>query len=133
MLSAPGRPHGSARGAARTSVAARRGSQPKARSEATDRAAVRQSGDGRDRERASVALGRCPERQRLVLALLLVERLSPAEAASALSVSVRDLKCAYRETLANLRRATLGMSVRAGERARPRRARGADDRLRKAS
>ena len=129
MLNAPGRPHGGARTTARASVAARRGSEVGPGAGATDRRSV----NGKERKRASLALGRCPERERLILALLLVERLSPAEAASTLGVSVRHLRVTYRETLANLRRASVGLMARPGERARSRRVASPDIPLRKAS
>lgn len=131
-MSAPGRPRGAGRSAGRASLAARRGAATPAAA-ATGRTAARHSVNGVERKRASLALGRCPERERLILALLLVEHLSPAEAASALGVSVRHLRSTYRETLANLRRAAVGMSTRPSERARSRRVGSPEARLRKAS
>lgn len=68
-------------------------------------------------ERKSLVLGAlagCPLRQRLVLALLLYERLTPAEAADALGCPTREVVRAYRALLAELR----GV-LRAGSTGRP--------------
>ena len=72
------------------------------------------------RDRLSLALGSCPERKRLVLALLLFERLSPAEAATALGVTLRHLETTFRETLGGLRQAALGGATFPVARSRPR-------------
>lgn len=80
------------------------------------------------RMRIAWALSRAGHDRRVMLALLLVERLTAAEAASALGVSVSRLRGFYRETLADLREAAHGRLAR--ERARrPRPV----ERLRKAS
>ena len=119
MLSAPGRTPGATLGRrARGGLSRQEAGEARNRNE---REAVR--------SRLTLALGRCPEQQRLMLALLLVERLSPAEASSVLGVPVRRLASTYRETLAGLRQAALG---RAPVAPRARRI-GAEPRLRKAS
>lgn len=80
------------------------------------------------RARIAWALRRSAHDKRLVLALLLVEGLSPAEAATALGVSIQRVRGFYRETLADLRAAALP-----GVRERARRAPTAVERFRKAS
>ena len=57
------------------------------------------------RQRVAGALERCSDHDRLVLALLLVERLSSSEAADALGVSVEQVGRTYRRMLASLGRA----------------------------
>jgi DNA-directed RNA polymerase specialized sigma24 family protein len=81
------------------------------------------------RSRVAWVLGRAPHDKRLVLALLLVERLTPAEAASALGVPVRHVRGSYTRALADLRRAAAGGPAPA----RSRRALPRTDRFRKAS
>jgi DNA-directed RNA polymerase specialized sigma24 family protein len=100
---------------------------------AAERAAslVRASDRIERRARVAWALGQAAEDRRLVLALLLYERLSPAEAASALGISVRRVRGSLRRTLADLAAAARGETADAI--ARPRRVRSTEPRLRKAS
>lgn len=58
-----------------------------------------------ERRRVSAALSRSSVRERLVLALLLVERLTPDEVATALSCPVDEVERTYRLLLASLRAA----------------------------
>ncbi len=58
---------------------------------------------GRTRSRLSAALARVGEGDRLLLSLLLVERLSPSEAADVLGVSADTVRRAYVKLLATLR------------------------------
>ncbi len=55
--------------------------------------------------RLADALARSTPRERLVLALLLVERLSPAEVASALDCPVAEVERAYRLLIGSARAA----------------------------
>jgi DNA-directed RNA polymerase specialized sigma24 family protein len=64
------------------------------------------------RERVRVALERCAEHERAVLALMLFERLTPAEAANALGVQVSELLRAYDSLMRDLRRALKGLRFR---------------------
>lgn len=57
------------------------------------------------RRRVADALARSTTRERLVLALLLVERLTPEEVARALGCRVADVERTYRLALAGLRTA----------------------------
>jgi DNA-directed RNA polymerase specialized sigma24 family protein len=57
------------------------------------------------RSRVEAALDRCHQREWLAIALILLERLSPAEAAGALGLPVRRLDRTFNEVLARLRRA----------------------------
>uniref|UniRef100_A0A832I0F7 RNA polymerase sigma factor 70 region 4 type 2 domain-containing protein n=1 Tax=Eiseniibacteriota bacterium TaxID=2212470 RepID=A0A832I0F7_UNCEI len=68
------------------------------------------------RERVSAALARFREDERAVLALLLVERLTPGEAARALDVPVAALMRGHRALLAELRRALRGTAPRPSRR-----------------
>ena len=52
------------------------------------------------------ALGHCTEPQRAMLALRLVERLSPEETAAALGVTLHEFERSYRALFAELRRVT---------------------------
>ena len=87
-----------------------------------------------DPARASVALalGRCSEPQRTMLALMLVERLSVEESAATLGITVRQFLSSYRALLADLRRA-MDRTNHARWRLAGRRARLEVARLRKAS
>jgi RNA polymerase sigma factor (sigma-70 family) len=58
---------------------------------------------GRTRSRLSEALARVGEADRLLLSLLLVERLSPSEVADVLGVSADTVRRAYVKLLATLR------------------------------
>jgi len=57
------------------------------------------------RARVAGALATCTAREQLVLVLMLVERLTPAEAASALGLTARQVDRAYHAALADLRHA----------------------------
>jgi DNA-directed RNA polymerase specialized sigma24 family protein len=59
------------------------------------------------RERITAALARRATRERLMLALLLYERLTPGETAGALGLSVAEVCRVYDALLAELRRALL--------------------------
>lgn len=63
------------------------------------------------RARVAAILDRLPARQRTLLALLLVERLTAAEAAGALGASTGEVESAYRHVLAALGR-QIGRSAR---------------------
>ncbi len=82
------------------------------------------------RARLVAALARCSARDRVVLALMLVERLSTSEAADALGISVSRLRRVYGESLSELRLAWSG--VRGSVRPRARRVVVGTVRLRKA-
>jgi len=84
------------------------------------------------RARLCTALDRLAGPQRAVLALLLVERLTPAEAAQALKVTVRRLNGLYRSALDEMGQALRDQRSRPVVRL-PRRAAAGDTRLRKAS
>jgi DNA-directed RNA polymerase specialized sigma24 family protein len=72
------------------------------------------------RSRLAAALERCGRHERLAMALVLVERLTPAEAADVLGTSARGVDRTVHLTLARLRRVSRGSRV-------------AESRLRKAS
>lgn len=55
------------------------------------------------RTRLESALEALPDRDRLVLTLLLVERMSPIETAGALRLSVRHVERTYEEMVVSLR------------------------------
>lgn len=81
------------------------------------------------------ALARCAARERVLLALILFERLTFAEAADALGVSVRRISRLYARLLSDLRDALAGRRAPAAgglRAARPRQA-GPAARLRRAS
>jgi DNA-directed RNA polymerase specialized sigma24 family protein len=80
------------------------------------------------RARVAWALRNADHDRRVVLALLLVERLSAVEAASALGVPVERVRGSYRQALAELRAAAHG-----APRPRGRRPRTTHVRFRKAS
>ncbi len=69
----------------------------------------------RDRHRAALAraLSRCPVRERVLLALLLFERLTPAEAASVLDLPPARVERSYASLLAELRRVVRSGAVQA--------------------
>lgn len=71
------------------------------------------------RARLAAALGRFREEDRALLGLMLVERLTPAEAARALDVPVSELLRGYRTLLSDLRRALRGLAPRPARRAAP--------------
>lgn len=56
------------------------------------------------RSRIGATLARCSPTARRIAALLLIERLSPAEAAAALEIPVREVRRTYSALLAELRR-----------------------------
>jgi len=56
------------------------------------------------RERLAAALARRAARERLVLTLLLYERLTPAEVAGVLRLSLRQVERTYHGLIAELRR-----------------------------
>src|SRR5207247_666802 len=64
------------------------------------------------RGRVAAALARRGARERLVLALLLYERLLPVEVADALNLSVRQVERTYDALLAELRRSLGGAAPR---------------------
>jgi DNA-directed RNA polymerase specialized sigma24 family protein len=74
------------------------------------------------RDRVAQALARRGARERLVLTLLLYERLYPIEVASTLGISLRQVERTYDCLLAELRRATVRVSGRAAATSRVRRA-----------
>ena len=74
------------------------------------------------RARLARALRGCGERERLALALLLHERLTPGEAAAALGLRPAEVQAAYRAALAELRRALRGRRAARPSRALARRA-----------
>src|SRR5580765_1600245 len=69
------------------------------------------------RLRIAEALHGCGEEERAVIAMLLVERLTPAEAAAVLGCSVNDVTRTYRALLADLRRVSRGVTMRTRRRA----------------
>ena len=75
-------------------------------------------------------LERGPERHRILLGLLLVERLSPAEVAGVLRISVSRVERSYREIMSELRRVAEGGAAAA---TRLGRLPASGERLRKAS
>jgi DNA-directed RNA polymerase specialized sigma24 family protein len=74
------------------------------RRRAAPRRAPRLTATTGGRERVAAALARRGARERLVLALLLYERLFPVEVADALHLSVRQVERTYDALLAELRR-----------------------------
>ncbi|HEY3217319.1 MAG TPA: hypothetical protein VGK93_12595 [Candidatus Eisenbacteria bacterium] len=68
------------------------------------------------RERISTSLDRYAPRERLMLALLLYERMSPSEVANALDLSVVEVCRTYRTLLARLGRAVRIPARREGPR-----------------
>jgi DNA-directed RNA polymerase specialized sigma24 family protein len=64
------------------------------------------------RDRVHVALARCSEHERAVLALLLVEHLTPLEAAAALGLPLREVLRTYRALMAELTRVARGLRFR---------------------
>ncbi len=87
----------------------------------------------RVRARVAGALRACSAREQLVLVLLLYERLTPAEAATALGLTPRQVERAYHAALADLRRALRGPRTGRPSRAIARRSLLVAARLRKAS
>jgi DNA-directed RNA polymerase specialized sigma24 family protein len=104
------------------------------RRRATDRRGARTARDARatisasGRDRVAAALARRGARERLVLTLLLYERLFPIEVANALGLSLRQVERTYDALLAELHR----MLTRAAGRTRAR-AGAAGSRSRKAA
>ena len=80
------------------------------------------------RGRVAAALARRGARERLVLTLLLYERLYPVEVADALGISLRQVERTYDALLAELRRSVARSAGRARPRATP-----APSRMRKAA
>ena len=72
------------------------------------------------RARLASALERCAARERDLLALLLVERLTPAEAAEALGISTRSLHRAFAAVMAELEAALRTGATGGARRARMR-------------
>jgi DNA-directed RNA polymerase specialized sigma24 family protein len=70
------------------------------------------------RQRLAAAITRCARRDRVVLGLMLVEGLSPSEAADALGISVARLQRVYGETLAELRLVWRGLTGSSNSRVR---------------
>jgi DNA-directed RNA polymerase specialized sigma24 family protein len=70
------------------------------------------------RTRIASALERCTERERLVLALLLYERLTPPEAADALGVTAGQVRRMYDALLRDLRGAIRSATLRRSRRPR---------------
>jgi len=66
-------------------------------------------GTERDRGRIRAALDRCGEHERMVLAILLLERLTPDEAAGVLGVPARQVVRTFRAVMAGLARAACGL------------------------
>ena len=85
------------------------------------------------RARVAAALRSCSAREQLALVLLLVERLTPTEAAVALGLSTRQIERAYRAALAELRLALRGRQRGRTSRALARRSLALDQRLRRAA
>lgn len=77
---------------------------------------------GRTRSRLADALAGAAEADRLLLALLLVERLTPSEAADVLGVSSDTVRRAYMKLIATLRTSLDAPAPRAAAAARTRRA-----------
>lgn len=88
------------------------------RRRATDRRGTRSTRDPRGtipaagRDRVAAALARRGARERLVLTLLLYERLFPIEVADALGLSLRQVERTYDALLAELRRVVTRASGR---------------------
>jgi DNA-directed RNA polymerase specialized sigma24 family protein len=93
------------------------------RRRATDRRGTRAIRDPRSavsaagRERVAAALARRGTRERLVLTLLLYERLFPLEVANALGLSLRQVERTYDALIAELRRSLPRAATRARSRA----------------
>jgi DNA-directed RNA polymerase specialized sigma24 family protein len=85
------------------------------------------------RARIAAALRSCSAREQLALVLLLVERLTPAEAAVVLGLSTGQIERAYRAALADLRLALRGRRAGRTSRALARRSLALDQRLRRAA
>jgi DNA-directed RNA polymerase specialized sigma24 family protein len=89
------------------------------RRRASDRRATRAIRDPRStvpaagRDRVAAALARRGARERLVLTLLLYERLFPIEVADALGLSLRQVERTYDALLAELRRSLARAAVTA--------------------
>ncbi len=77
---------------------------------------------GRGRDRVAAALARRGARERLVLALLLYERLYPIEVADTLGISLRQVERTYDALLTELRRPTRVRARAGASAARARRA-----------
>ena len=83
------------------------------------------------RARVAAALRSCSAREQLALVLLLVERLTPAEAAAVLGLSTRQIERAYEAALADLRLALRGRRTGRTSRALVRRSLALEPRLRR--
>ena len=83
---------------------------------------------GPSRDRVAAALARRGARERLVLTLLVYERLYPVEVADALGISLRQVERTYDALLADLRRTAVRPAGRPRTRSTP-----AASRLRKAA
>ncbi len=66
------------------------------------------------RQRVASALENCGERERVILALLLLERLTPGQAAGVLGITVAHLLRTYRDVIADLERVAVGGVSRSG-------------------
>ena len=84
--------------------------------------------EGPSRDRVAAALARRGARERLVLTLLLYERLYPVEVADALGISLRQVERTYDTLVAELRRPVARASGRTRSRSTP-----AASRIRKAA
>ena len=84
------------------------------------------------RQRVASALESCGERERVILALLLLERLTPGQAAEVLGITVARLLRTYRDVIADLERVAVGGVSRSGLAPGRRRISGGE-RLRRAS
>ncbi len=73
--------------------------------------------DAQVRRRLLEAIEHCAPRERMMLTLLLVERLSPVEAAETLGLSVVSVSRRYRALLDELARAYHGLGSRRAARA----------------
>jgi DNA-directed RNA polymerase specialized sigma24 family protein len=83
---------------------------------------------GPSRDRVAAALARRGARERLVLTLLIYERLYPVEVADALGISLRQVERTYDALLVELRRSVVRASARTRARSTP-----AASRIRKAA
>lgn len=118
-----------ARGNSRTGRSAERRPRVARTSHPTRHEAASRAASVERRMRIAWALNRVGQDRRAVLALLLLERLTAAEAANALGMTVHRLRGFYRETLADLREAASGRLAPE----RTRRTRSTIERYRKAS
>jgi DNA-directed RNA polymerase specialized sigma24 family protein len=84
------------------------------------------------RQRVASALESCGESERAILALLLLERLTPGQAADVLGMPVARLERTYRDVLADLERVAAGAVSRITGGPLRRRVSG-DERMRRAS